>query len=309
MKITVMGTGGVGGYFGAKLATAGNNVSFVARGPHLDAIRKNGLRIKSDLGDITVAPANASQDPRDFGIADIILFCVKAYDTANAAELILPCIGPETGVIPFLNGIGHMKILEERFGAGHVLGGVANVSALIEKPGVIRHFGQMQVLRVGEIDNTESPRVTQFRKACVAAGFEAPLPNSIERELWQKVVMICTLAGANCLTRLPLGDCRSNPLSRSLMETLASEVIAVARANSVSLPDDQLQRTMSVLDMLPADMKASMLAALERGERLESTALNGEIDRLGREVGIETPMNRAVHAALAPHENGATKTV
>ena len=307
MKITVMGTGGVGGYFGAKLAAAGNDVSFVARGAHLDAIRKNGLKIKSDLGDIIVDPAKASDDPRDFRIADIILFCVKAFDTEKAAELIRPCIGPETGVIPFLNGIGHMKTLEERLGTSHVLGGVANVSALIEKPGVVRHFGQMQILRVGEMDDSESLRVTHFRQACIAAGFEAPIPNSIERELWQKVVMICTLAGVNCLTRLPLGDCRSNPLSRSLMETLASEVITVARATGVSLPDDQLGRTMNVLDMLPADMKASMLAALERGERLESTALNGEIDRLGQEIGVDTSMNRAVHTALAPHENGTTE--
>ena len=154
------------------------------------------------------------------------------------------------------------------------------------------------------MDNTASPRVLALREACTAAGIECPVPRDIDRELWQKVVMICTLAGANCLTRLPLGPCRSNPATRGLMETLTAESVAVARALGVSLPDDQEARTMAVLDKLPAPMKASIFAALERGDRLEAAALNGAIDRLGREAGVDTPTHRAVHAALAPHEHG-----
>lgn len=304
MKIIVMGSGGVGGYFGARLAAAGHEVGFVARGRHLEAIKANGLKVLSEKGDLTIHPATASYNPADLGVADIILFCVKAYDTESAAELIKPVVGPNTGVIPFLNGIAHMEILQRVLGPGHVLGGVANISALIEEPGVVRHFAAMQILRVGEMDNSASPRILAFRDACADAGIDAPVPDSIERELWQKFVMICTLAGANCLTRLPLGNCRSDPASRALMIELASEVIAVARALDKPLPDDQLEKTMAVLDMLPPAMKASILAALERGEKLEATALNGSVTQLGVANGVDTPMNRAVYAALAPHENG-----
>ncbi len=306
MKIIVMGTGGVGGYFGARLAKAGHDVGFVARGKHLAAIRESGLKVLSEFGDMTVHPAKASDTPADLGIADIVLFCVKAYDTESAAELIRPVVGPETGVIPFLNGIAHMDILQRVLGAGHVIGGVANISALIEAPGVIRHFATMQILRVGEMDDSASPRILAFRAACAEAGIDAPVPENIERELWQKFVMICTLAGANCLTRLPLGACRSDPATRTLMLELASEVAAVGWALGKPLPEDQVDRTMALLDMLPETMKASMLAALERGERLEASALNGSVARLGEQAGIATPMNRAVYAALAPHENGAT---
>ena len=304
MKIVVMGTGGVGGYFGARLAAAGHDVGFVARGQHLAAIKRNGLKVLSEKGDLTIHPARASDTPGDLGIADIVLFCVKAYDTESAAELIKPVVGPDTGVIPFLNGIGHMEILERVLGPSHVMGGVANISALIEKPGVIRHFASMQILRVGEMDDAATPRIEAFRAACAEAGIDAPVPSSIQRELWQKFVMICTLAGANCLTRLPLGNCRSHPATRALMESLANETVAVAKALSIPLPEDQVERTMAVLDMLPPTMKASILAALERGEKLEASALNGSVARLGEAHGINTPMNHTVYAALAPHENG-----
>jgi 2-dehydropantoate 2-reductase len=304
MKIVVMGTGGVGGYFGARLAAAGHDVGFVARGKHLAAIKRNGLKVLSEKGDATIHPAKASDTPGDLGVADIVLFCVKAYDTESAAELIKPVVGPNTGVIPFLNGISHMEILERVLGPGHVIGGVANISALIEEPGVIRHFASMQTLRVGEMDDATTARTVAFRAACIEAGIDAPVPSSIQRELWQKFVMICTLAGANCLTRLPLGNCRRDPATRVLMETLAHETVAVAKALSVPLPEDQVERTMAVLDVLPATMKASILAALERGEKLEASALNGSVSRLGKAHGINTPMNYTVYASLAPHENG-----
>ena len=308
MKLIVMGSGGVGGYFGARLAAAGNEVAFVARGAHLKAIKTSGLSVLSELGDIVVKPALASERPADFGAADIILFCVKTYDAALAAEQIRPCIGPETGVIPLLNGIDHIALLQNTLGAAHVLGGVANISALIEAPGVIRHYATMQILRVGEMGDSASRRIAAFRTACSEAGIDAPTPNSIERELWQKMVMICTLAGANCLTRLPLGICRSNPASRALMHSLAAETASVGLACGAPLPEDQVDRTMAVMDMLPAAMKASILAALERGEKLEASALNGAIDRLGSAHGIDTPVNRAVYAALAPYENGPPAT-
>jgi 2-dehydropantoate 2-reductase len=304
MKITVMGTGGVGGYFGARLADAGHDVAFIARGKHLEYMKQNGLKVYSELGDTTINPIKVSENPEEFGVADIILFCVKAFDTQTAANLIKPITGNNTGVIPFLNGLGHVDILKATLGENAVIGGVANISALIEEPGVIRHFSTMQILRVGELNGTSSERVGKFRDACNDAAIEAPVPENIERELWQKIVMICTLAGANCLTRLPLGYCRSNPKTRDLMVNLTAETVAVARALNISLPDNQVDLTMKLLEALPATMKASILAALERGEKLEASALNGAIERLGKENKIDTPSHRAVYAALAPHEHG-----
>ena len=304
MKFMVMGAGGVGGYFGARLAAAGHEVGFVARGRHLAAMRENGLAVRSVLGDLALRPVSASDEPAAFGAADCVLFTVKSYDCEAAAEALRPALGADAFVVPLLNGIGHVEVLRRILGPDRVLGGVAHISALIEEPGVVRHFDRLQILRIGEMDNSESPRVLALREACREAGIECPVPNDIERELWQKVAMICTLAGANCLTRLPLGACRSNPATRALMESLTAETVAVARARGVSLPDDQEARTMAVLDKLPAPMKASMFAALERGERLEASALNGAIDRLGREARVDTPTHRAVYAALAPHENG-----
>ena len=305
MKIVIMGSGGVGGYFGARLADAGEDVSFVARGSHLEAIKSKGLQVKSELGNISIHPASASSKPEDLGTADIILFCVKAYDTESAALAIKPIVGPETGVIPFLNGIEHLKKLQRTLGEKTVLGGVANISALITSPGAIEHFGTIQTLRVGELDNRSSDRLAQFRTACKRSKIDVPIPEDIETELWQKFVMICTLAGVNCLTRLPLGKCRTNPYSRKLMLSLANEVIAVARAHNINLPEEQIELTMKLLDNLPIDMKASMLAALERGDKLEAAALNGAVDRLGQTKGIVASANRIVYEALSPHENGS----
>lgn len=307
MRIVVMGAGGVGGYFGARLAAAGHEVGFVARGRHLEAIRHSGLQVLSQHGDIHLDGAAASDDPGAFGVADFVLFTVKAHDCAQAADAITPVLGPDTGVIPLLNGIEHITVLQQRLGAGHVLGGVANISALIEQPGVIRHFDRLHILRVGEMDDRQSERVAAFRAACTDAGFDSPVPGSIERELWQKMVMICTLAGANCLTRLALGPCRSTPATRALMEDLVAETIAVARGHGVDLPQDQAERSLALLDTLPAEMKASMLAALERGERLEVSALNGAVVRLGQACGVPAPTHRVVQAAMAPHENGTPR--
>ena len=307
MKIVVMGTGGVGGYFGARLANAGHDVAFIARGKHLEAIKENGLKIISELGDIIIHPVKVSNDPLDFEIADIVLFCVKSYDTESSSNLIKPLVGPETAVIPFLNGIGHIEIMQRILGSNNVIGGVAAISALIEKPGVIRHNSAMQMLKFGEFNNEITPRIKAFQKACEESGINNAIPKNIECDLWQKIVMICTLAGANCLTRLPLGPCRSNPITRTLMKNLAEEVVAVAKAENVILPDNQVEITMKQLDSLPEAMKASTLPALEKGEKLEASALNGAIDKLGTKHGINTYMHKAVYAALAPHQDGTPK--
>lgn len=304
MNIVVMGTGGVGGYFGARLANAGHNVCFIARGKHLEAIKNNGLKIISETGDILIHPVKASDNPTDFNIADIIIFAVKTYDTEESALLIKPLVGKNTAVIPFLNGIGHVEIMRNILGNNNVIGGVAAISALIDKPGIIMHNSSMQMLKFGEFNNERTKRVLSFQSACNEAGINNAIPENIYTDMWQKIVMICTLAGVNCLTRLPLGACRSNPATRILMKNLASEVVAVAKAEDILLPDNQVEITMKQLDSLPNAMKASMLPALEKGEKLEASALNGAIDKLGRKHNINTNMNKAVYASLAPHENG-----
>ena len=305
MKIMIMGTGGVGGFFGAKLANAGYDVSFIARGEHLKAIKSNGLKVMSELGDIHINPAKTSDNPNDFTSPDFILFCVKAYDTEASCNLLKPIINPSTAIIPFLNGIGHFDIMQNILGKDNIIGGIAAISALLERPGIIRHNSTMQMLKFGEFNNQISPRIQQFKKACEEAGINNNIPKDIECDLWQKIIMICTLAGANCLTRLPLGPCRSNKTTRKLLEDLATEVVLVARAEKVKLPDNQVELTMQQLDSLPEGMKASTLPALENGHKLEASALNGAIEKLGKKHGINTAMHRAVYAALAPHEDGS----
>ena len=307
MKIVIMGTGGVGGYFGARLANAGHDVAFIARGKHLEAIKKNGLKILSELGDMIIHPAKASDKPSDFGIADVVLFCVKSFDTESSSYLIKPVVGPETIVIPFLNGLGHIEIMQKVLGVNNVIGGVAAISALISEPGVIRHNSAMQMLKFGAFDNINTPKILEFKNACEKSGINNYIPDNIESELWQKVIMICVMAGANCLTRLPLGECLSNPATRNFMKKLAEEAFSVAIAENIVLPDNQVELTMKLLDSLPPPMKASILPALENGEKLESSALNGAIDKLGVKHGIDTYMHKAVYAALSPHENGSSK--
>ena len=304
MKIIVMGTGGVGGYFGARLANAGYDVSFIARGEHLKAIKNNGLKIISELGDMIIHPAKASDNPADFEIADIVLFCVKSYDTESSSNLIKPIVGQNTAVIPFLNGIGHIEIMQKILGKNSVIGGVAAISALISEPGVIQHNSAMQMLKFGEFNNIISPRIKAFQEACEKSGINNNIPENIECDIWQKIIMICTLAGANCITRLPLGACRTNPATRNFMKNLAEEAVQVAKAENIILPDNQVEITMKQLDSLPEGMKASTLPALEKGEKLEASALNGAISILGNKHEINTPAHKAVYAALSPHENG-----
>ena len=306
MKIMVMGTGGVGGFFGGKLANAGFDVSFIARGKHKDAIGNNGLKINSPSGNFIIKPAKVSDNPNDFDTPDIILLCVKAFDTKSSCELIKPAIGLNTGVIPFLNGISHLHLMQKILGKRNVLGGVAAISALIKEPGTIIHNSPMQMLKFGELNDQISDRVKEFQIACEKAEINNIIPKDILCDMWQKVTLMCSLAGANCLTRLPLGPCRDNPATRKLLEDIADEVILIAKAENINLPDNQLELTMKQLDSLPEAMKASTLPALEQGEKLEASALHGNISKLGIKHKISTPMNKAVYAALAPHENGLT---
>jgi 2-dehydropantoate 2-reductase len=304
MRIAVMGTGGVGGYFGGRLAAAGQDVTFIARGAHLEALQRRGLRITSALGDATIAPAQATHSPAAIGPVDLVLFTVKLYDTEAAAEAIRPLIGPETGVVTFQNGIAGPEVLAGKLGAEHVLGGVAKIGAVIAEPGVIRHTGTMAELIVGELDGNASARVRELAEALEAAGVRHTVSDDIRRDIWDKMVFLSTFAGLTSLLRLPIGPIRSDPETRGLLRDGLAEALAVARAAGAGLPLDLVDRTLEAIDRLPHQMKSSMLQDLEGGRRLELAWLSGAIARMGRDLRVATPVHGLIATALKLHAEG-----
>jgi len=304
MRIAVMGSGGVGGYFGGRLAAAGEDVTFVARGPHLEAMRRQGLSIQSGLGDAVVMPIRATDDPGSIGPVDLVLFTVKLYDTESAAAALGPLLGPDTGVATFQNGITGTQVLARTLGSRHVIGGVAKIAAVIAEPGAIRHTGTMAELVFGELDGRTSERVQALAAALEAAGVRHQVSSEIESEIWDKMVFLSTFAGVTSLLRLPIGPIRSDPDTRALLRDGLAEALAVAHAAGARLPEDLVERQLQRVDLLPDLMKASMLGDLERGRRLELSWLSGTIARMGRELGVPTPVHVLITTALKLHEHG-----
>ncbi len=304
MKIAIMGSGGVGGYFGARLAAARNDVTFIARGAHLDAIRNEGLRVQSPLGDVHIDPVDATDDPAEVGAVDIVLFATKLYDTEIAGELCRPLIGADTAVISLLNGVDSEEQLGSILGAEHVVGGVARISAEIAAPGVIQHHSHFAIIEFGELDGQKSGRLQAFLAAATEAKIDAQLCDDINIAIWQKFILMASFSGVTALTRLPAGPIRDNPEAWSLMQAAAHEAGAVARAQGVGLADDAVDNVVKLLGTLPDAMKSSMLMDLERGKRLELEWLSGAVCRLGRETGVDTPVHRVVLAALGPFAAG-----
>ena len=305
MKIAVMGSGGVGGYFGARLAAAGRDVHFVARGAHLEAMRGDGLRLISPGGDLHLADVRATDDPGSIGPVDIVLFTVKLYDMEVAAQAIRPLLGADTAVIPFLNGVEAVEALGRAVGRGHVMGGVAYIFSVIEEPGVIRRIGKMARLLFGEIDGAPSRRAQSFKEACDGAGFEAVLSENIELDIWKKLVVLAAVAGVTSFARQSLGPIRDVPETAAMLRAAIDEAAAVARARGAALADDAEEAAWTAVSGLPGDMRSSMLEDLEHGRRLELSWLNGAVARMGRELGIPTPTNAAITEALAPYADGA----
>jgi 2-dehydropantoate 2-reductase len=303
VRIVVMGAGGTGGYFGAKLARAGEDVSFVARGEHLAAIRTRGLRVQSAVeGEFAVRPP-AFERLEGQPPADLVLFCVKSYDTEAAAELIRPVVGPATGVLSIQNGVDNEDRLTARLGPGHVMGGVAQVFATIAAPGVIRHTLLGRIV-LGEMDHRERPRGPAFVAACERAGIPAELTRDPRRALWEKYVYLVAHAGMTALTRCPVGVLRAVPETRRLYRTLLEELAALARAEGIALGADVVPRLDALWDGLGPGAYSSLHHDLAQGRRLELEALHGHAVRLGERHGIPTPALFAVYAALRPHRDG-----
>jgi len=304
VKFAIMGSGGLGGYFGARLAQAGSDVAFLARGAHLAAMREHGLKVESALGDVHLRDVRATDKPADLGLVDFVFFCVKLWDSEAAAEQIAPLVGPNTTIISFQNGVQKDNLLRRGFGDAALMGGVAYIATAIERPGVIKHTGTMQRLVFGEYDGSSSPRAQALLEACLAGGINAELSNDVRREIWDKFIFLVGLSATTTTIRLPIGPIREHPQTRAFLLDVIREAMAVGRAHGVKLPEDYAEARLAFCDGLPADMTSSMHHDLERGNRLEVAWLSGGVVELGKKAGVPTPANAAVAAILALHAGG-----
>ena len=303
MKIAVVGAGGVGGYFGARLAAAGADVHFLARGAHLDAMRARGLRVESPKGDWHLPRVNAAADPAAIGPCDVVLFCVKLYDVESALASLPPLVGPDTIVLPFQNGVESVDLLSRAIGPAHTGGGTAYVTAVIAEPGVIRHT-VMDSLIFGELDGRRSSRIERFLEACQPAGFHAKLSDDITLEIWTKFVRLSVFSGMTAVTRCAIGPIVRDPDLMAMLMDALREARAVAVAKGVAIPESITANVEEAYGRMSPDAKSSMLHDLERGRRLELPWLSGAVVRLGRESGVPTPIHSFIATVLKPYVNG-----
>jgi 2-dehydropantoate 2-reductase len=306
MRIAVVGTGGIGAPYGASLAKAGADVTFVARGAHLAAIRENGLRVEGDRGETHIRPARATDDIASIGTVDIALLCVKLWDVESAGHQLRPIVGPKTAVVPLQNGVDAAERLIPILGRDAVMGGTAYVTGNIASPGVIRQTGTYQRMIFGELDGRLSERGLQLSALCETAGFEGVLSPDIRVPMWEKFNLLVPTAGLNALTRLPLGKWREDPDLIALHETALEETIAVGRAEGVRLPPDSAENARATMWAMPPYLMTSMATDLLRGNRLELQWLTGKVVELGRRHGVPTPVNGFIYAALKPYINGTS---
>jgi 2-dehydropantoate 2-reductase len=305
MRFAVIGVGGVGGPFGAALAKAGFDVTLVARGAHLAALQRDGLRI-TGAHEVHVKPVRATDDTAAVGPVDVVLFTVKNFGVEAAAKALPPLLKPETAVVSLQNGVDAEERLGGLIGAEHVMGGVAEVSAAIQEPGVIRQVSDYARIRFGEMDGRLSARGEAMLAALRKAGLDATFTDDIQRVLWTKFVMLATTSGLTSATRGTFGALRSDPDIRALMEAGVAEAVAVGRAKGTDLGPDAVERTMAWIDTLPAQGRASMAVDLERGNKLELPWLSGTLVRLGKELGVPTPVHGFFCAMLKLHQDGKT---
>ena len=302
MRIAVFGTGGAGGYFGGRLAQGGADVTFIARGEHLQVIREHGLRVDSIKGGFLIEPAQATDDPVELGVVDLVLVGVKAWQVPEAAQAIRPLIGPQTTVLPLQNGVEAPSELAEVLGAQHVLAGLAKIISVRVGPGHIHHAGAEPFLAFGELDSRPSERVERLRQAFEGAGITAEIPPDIQAALWQKFLFVVSWGGVGAVTRAPIGTTRTVPETREMLLQVMREVLAVAHARNVALPDDTVRDTLDFMDTLPPGGTTSLQRDISEGKPSELDSWNGAVARLGKEVGVATPLNTFIYHALLPLE-------
>jgi 2-dehydropantoate 2-reductase len=306
MRIAVMGSGGLGGYFGARLALGGADVHFIARGKHLQALRGEGLRVEGPEP-MQLARVDATDDPRSVGVVDVAMLCVKLWDTEAALEQMRPLVGPQTAIVSFQNGVLKDEAIRGAYDAEHVMGGVGYIAATVDRPGVIRQTGPMQRLLFGEFDGSRSARGEALLAACLAGGIKAELSDDIAREIWQKFVFLAAFSGVTTTMRKPIGPIRENAQTRAFLRDVMREAVAVGRAHGANLAEDFADVRLKLADDVAWDMTSSMHHDLERGNPLEVRWLAGAVVELGRARGVATPLNRAIADILALHADGAAK--
>src|SRR5471032_861782 len=302
MRFAVVGVGGVGGYFGGRLAMGGAEVAFIARGATLQALRSGGLRVDSILGDFALERVLATDNPSEVGVVDVVLVAVKAWQIAGAAAGLGPLIGPSTAVIPLENGLEAPDILASALGPHHVLGGLCGILSFIESPGHIRHAGIDPFIMMGELNGDRTPRVQSIAAAMKAAGVDAQIAPDITRSMWTKFLFIAPMSGVGAVTRVPVGVWSSMPEPRRVALEALHEIAAIALARGVSLAPDAIERTMERYDGLPAGSTSSLQRDLMTGKPSELEAQIGAVVRLGRDAGIATPVHDLLYAVLLPAE-------
>jgi len=309
MKIAVMGSGGVGGFYGGRLAHVGCDVSFIARGSHLAAMREHGLTIENEpQGHIHVPQVKVTDDPVMVGVVDLVVIAVKLWDTDAAVQAVRPMVGPDTAVVSLQNGVIKDDILRRAFGEAAVMGGVCYVAAHISRPGVIHQTGTMQRCIVGEYDGRPSARVEALHEALLRAGIKAEISDDIRRTTWEKFVFLVGLSGSTTTMRSTIGPIREHPRTRAFLFDLMKETVAVGRADGVQLPEEYADQRLAFVDTMATDMTSSMHHDLTSGNPLEVPWLSGGVVQLGQQVGVPTPANRAVWDILALHEGGRPKS-
>jgi 2-dehydropantoate 2-reductase len=305
MRLGIYGTGGAGGHFGASLAKAGEDVVFIARGEHLAAMRRDGLAVETDAGEIRVQPAAATDDPAEAGPVDVILLGVKTWQVEDAARRLGPMLGPDTFVVPLQNGVEAARELVGVLGAERVVGGLCATFSWIAAPGRIRSLGQVHSIRFGELDRRPSARTEKLRETFERAGIRATIPPDIHVSIWEKLLFVVPFGGVGAVTRVPIGIVRSVPETRSMLRRAMEEIQAVGRARGVALPEGSVEKGMGFLDSLDATGTTSLQRDITEGRPSELEAWNGAVVRLGRESGVPTPTHEFLYASLLPLERRA----
>ena len=300
MRILIYGAGGAGGYFGAQLARAGEDVIFLARGAHLQAIKRDGLRIDTPEGEIVIQPAQATDNPADVGKVDVVILGVKAWQVMEAAEAMRPVIGPDTFVVPLQNGVDAPAELAAVLGAEHVAGGTCATISWLTAPGRIRSVMSTNFIRFGELDNRPSERVARLRDAFKRSGTNVEVPADIQRALWSKFLVVTAFGGVGAVTRAPIGVTRTLPETRRMLEQCMEEVLAVALARGVAMIDNAVAESMSILNSIGANATASLQRDIAEGRPTELDYWNGAVVRLGREAGVATPTHSFICRSLLP---------
>ncbi len=303
MRIAIFGTGGVGGYFGGRLAQAGIDVVFIARGEHLKEMHSSGLRVDSINGDFIIHPVEATDNPADIGDVDAVLLGVKAWQVSEAAEAMQPMVGPKTFVVPLLNGVEAPAQLSAVLGEKAVLGGLCRILSSIASPGNIRHMGIAPYLTFGELHKSQRERCKRLYEAfSQAEGVEVEISRDIQVDMWKKFLLISAFSGVGAVTQAPIGVVRSQEETREMLEKVMVEIRNVALAKNILLPDEVINNTMEFFDNLPPEGTASMQRDIYEGRPSELFAQNGAVVRLGQEASIETPINTFIYASLLPSE-------